>query len=65
MSCSTAPSVGEQTRFFIDLLGFKLSDSTDMMDFVRCCADHHSIALAQRQGPFLNHMAYEVAISTA
>lgn len=53
--------IEEQTRFFIDLLGFKLSDSTDMMDFIRCSADHHSIAVARGQGPSLNHMAYEVA----
>lgn len=53
--------VGDQTKFFIDLLGFKHSDSTDMMDFIRCCADHHSIAVARGQGPSLNHMAYEVA----
>ena len=32
-----------------------------MMDFIRCCADHHSIALARGDGPSLNHMAYEVA----
>ncbi|MEA2938121.1 MAG: hypothetical protein QOC56_1625 [Alphaproteobacteria bacterium] len=53
--------IEEQTNFFIDLLGFKLSDSTQMMDFVRCCADHHSIAMARGAGPSLNHMAYEVA----
>jgi catechol 2,3-dioxygenase len=54
-------NIEEQTKFFIDLLGFKWSDSTDMMDFVRCCADHHSIAMARGDGPSLNHMAYEVA----
>ena len=32
-----------------------------MMDFVRCSADHHSIAMARGNGPALNHMAYEVA----
>jgi catechol 2,3-dioxygenase len=48
------------TAFFIDLLGFRLSDSTDMMNFVRCSRDHHSIALARGEGPSLNHMAYEV-----
>ena len=53
--------IEEQTAFFIDLLGFKLSDSTDMMEFIRCCADHHSIAMARGDGPSLNHMAYEVA----
>ena len=31
-----------------------------MMDFVRCCSDHHSIALARGKGPSLNHMAYEM-----
>ena len=53
--------IDEQTQFFIDLLGFKHSDSTEMMDFIRCCADHHSVAFARGNGPTLNHMAYEVA----
>jgi len=56
-----AGSIAAETRFFIDLLGFRLSDSTHMMDFVRCSADHHSIAVARAQGPSLNHMAYEMA----
>ena len=48
------------TEYFVDLLGFKLSDRTAMMDFIRCNADHHSIAFA-RSGPVsLNHVAYEV-----
>ena len=53
--------IEDQTKFFIDLLGFKWSDSTDMMDFIRCCADHHSVAFARGNGPSLNHMAYEVS----
>jgi catechol 2,3-dioxygenase len=56
-----AGHIAHETKFFIDLLGFKLSDSTHMMDFVRCSADHHSIAFARAQGPSLNHMAYEMA----
>ena len=28
--------IDQQTSFFIDVLGFKRSDTTDMMDFVRC-----------------------------
>jgi catechol-2,3-dioxygenase len=52
--------IGDEVTFFLDLLGFKLSDSTHMMEFVRCSADHHSIALARAQGPSLNHMAYEM-----
>ncbi len=52
--------IEKQNRFFCDTLGFRLSDSTERMDFVRCSADHHSIALARGHGAGLNHMAYEV-----
>jgi catechol 2,3-dioxygenase len=52
--------VEKQTAFFLDVLGFKWSDSTVMMDFVRCCSDHHSVAFARGNGPTLNHMAYEM-----
>jgi catechol 2,3-dioxygenase len=52
--------IEQQTSFFVDTLGFKLSDKTDMMNFVRCSADHHSIAMAKGNGPCLNHMAYEM-----
>jgi catechol-2,3-dioxygenase len=51
---------GKQMPFFIDVLGFKHSDSTHMMDFLRCCSDHHSIALVRANGPSLNHVAYEL-----
>jgi catechol 2,3-dioxygenase len=50
----------DQVPFFIDVLGFKLSDSTRMMEFLRCCADHHSVAIFRDKGPSLNHVAYEV-----
>jgi catechol 2,3-dioxygenase-like lactoylglutathione lyase family enzyme len=53
--------IDEQTSFFQDLLGFRHSDSTEMMEFIRCCADHHSVAFARGNGPSLNHMAYEMA----
>jgi catechol 2,3-dioxygenase len=52
--------IEQQTAFFVDTLGFKWSDSTDMMDFVRCSGDHHSIAMARGNGPTLNHCAFEV-----
>jgi len=52
--------VPTQTAFFLDVLGFKWADSTKMMDFIRCCSDHHSIAFARGSGPSLNHMAYEM-----
>src|SRR5262249_61673982 len=40
--------------------GFRHSDSTDMMEFVRCTSDHHSLALVRTEGPSVNHMAYEM-----
>lgn len=52
--------IEKQNRFFCDVLGFRLSDATERMDFVRCSSDHHSIALARGHGAGLNHMAYEV-----
>ena len=52
--------VEKQTAFFLDVLGFKWADSTKMMDFIRCCSDHHSVAFARGHGPTLNHMAYEM-----
>lgn len=53
-------NIEKQNRFFCDVLGFRLSDVTERMDFVRCSSDHHSIALARGHGAGLNHMAYEV-----
>src|SRR5436190_415733 len=50
----------DQVPFFMDVLGFKLSDSTHMMEFLRCSADHHSIAIFRNNGPSLNHVAYEL-----
>jgi len=50
----------DQVPFFVDALGFKLSDSSQMMEFLRCSADHHSIAIFRNNGPSLNHVAYEL-----
>jgi catechol 2,3-dioxygenase-like lactoylglutathione lyase family enzyme len=52
--------LADQMAFFVDLLGFRLSDATHMMSFIRCSSDHHSMALARGSGPSLNHMAYEM-----
>ncbi len=46
--------------FWTDLLGFRLSDETDGIHFLRCSADHHSVALAKAEGPGLHHMAFEL-----
>jgi len=50
----------EQIVFFADVLGFKLTDSTHLMEFLRCSSDHHSVAIFRNNGPSLNHVAYEV-----
>src|SRR5205085_3514300 len=50
----------DQVPFFVDALGFKVSDSSQMMEFLRCSADHHSIAIFRNNGPSLNHVAYEL-----
>jgi catechol 2,3-dioxygenase-like lactoylglutathione lyase family enzyme len=46
--------------FLCDILGFKLSDRTDGIDFFHCSRDHHSVALGKIAGPGLHHMAFEL-----
>lgn len=48
------------TRFAIEMLGFRLSDRTRYMSFVRCDRVHHSIAFAQAELSSLNHIAFEM-----
>jgi catechol 2,3-dioxygenase len=45
-------------RFFTGTLGFTLSDTTRMMHFIRCNADHHNIAFAFAKESTLNHIAF-------
>lgn len=45
-------------RFFEEGLGFRLSDRTKIMAFMRCNSDHHSIALADSDANTLNHIAF-------
>jgi catechol-2,3-dioxygenase len=56
------PRMSEQEAFYT-LLGFQVSDRTQMgMSFLRCNADHHSIALARsaRGRTGLQHVAFDV-----
>ena len=46
--------------FFLDVLDFRLSDQTAMMEFLRCNADHHSVAFVRADNVSLNHMAFEM-----
>ncbi|MFM0155677.1 VOC family protein [Paraburkholderia sediminicola] len=50
--------VSTAQSFFEAALGFRLSDRTRIMAFMRCCSDHHSIALADAQQNSLNHIAF-------
>jgi catechol 2,3-dioxygenase len=45
-------------RFFIDALGFRLSDRSKIMAFVRCNSDHHAIVIADATVNGLNHVAF-------
>lgn len=47
--------------WYQDVLGFRTSDySANMMVFMRCNRDHHSIALVRAQYPSINHVAFEM-----
>jgi catechol 2,3-dioxygenase len=50
--------VAAAQRFYEEALGFRLSDRTKIMAFMRCNSDHHSIALADSNADTLNHIAF-------
>lgn len=45
-------------RFFEDGLGFRLTDRSRQMAFLRTNADHHAVVLAQAPVDTLNHIAF-------
>ncbi len=51
-------NVAEAQAFYANALGFKLSDRTRIMAFMRCNADHHNIAFADADNDCLNHIAF-------
>jgi catechol 2,3-dioxygenase-like lactoylglutathione lyase family enzyme len=55
-----SPNHKAATQFFIDVLGFRLSDWLgDFMSFLRCNEWHHRIAFLPGP-PCLNHVAYDM-----
>ena len=48
------------TRFAVEVLGFRLSDRSGFMNFVRCDRVHHALAYAQSNNSLLNHIAFEM-----
>jgi len=55
-----AVSREESERFAVEVLGFKVSDRTRHMTFVRCNRKHHSLAFAHAEAASLNHIAFEM-----
>ncbi|MEO7404177.1 MAG: VOC family protein [Burkholderiales bacterium] len=51
---------GASTAFLEKMFGWRLSDRTKIMDFVRCDSTHHAIAFAENSFASLNHIAFEV-----
>jgi catechol 2,3-dioxygenase len=49
------------TDFFEAVLGFKPTDRSKMMTFVRCNSDHHTVVLARAAVDTLNHIAFMMA----
>ncbi len=55
-----SPDHKAATQWFIDVLGFKLSDWLgDFMSFLRCNSAHHRLAILPGP-PCLNHVAYDM-----
>ncbi|MFN0303891.1 MAG: VOC family protein [Burkholderiales bacterium] len=48
------------SKFFTDVLAFRLSDRTRIMDFIRCNRDHHNLSFAKGNAPTLNHIAFHM-----
>jgi 2,3-dihydroxy-p-cumate/2,3-dihydroxybenzoate 3,4-dioxygenase len=48
------------TRYAQDVFGFKLSDRTRAMSFLRCDSTHHSVAYVDSDVSSLNHLAFEM-----
>ncbi len=46
------------SAFYTDVLGFRLTDRSKMMAFLRCNDDHHAVVLAEAPSNGLNHVAF-------
>lgn len=46
--------------FYQKALGFRLTDRTKLMAFVRCNSDHHAVVIADAKVNGLNHVAFQV-----
>lgn len=55
-----AHDVAACERFAVDVLGFRVSDRTRAMTFIRANRQHHAVAYAHAQIASLNHIAFEM-----
>ena len=46
--------------FFQTALGFRLSDRSKLMAFIRCNTDHHSLVITEADTNGLNHIAFQI-----
>lgn len=53
-------NVEASERYAVEKLGFKVSDRTAHMRFIRCNRKHHALAYAKSQFASLNHIAFEM-----
>jgi catechol 2,3-dioxygenase-like lactoylglutathione lyase family enzyme len=48
-------------RFFLDGIGFKVSDEVkDLATFMRCSSDHHNLVIISAPANYLHHSAWEL-----
>lgn len=53
--------LGGSSAFLTEVIGFRITDDTDHLRFLRCDnSDHHSVVLAYGSAPTLNHIAFEM-----
>jgi catechol-2,3-dioxygenase len=53
--------VENSERLFLQILGFKVSDSIRKVGkFMRCSSDHHNLMVSNAPGPFLHHTSWEL-----
>ncbi len=52
--------VDAEAAFYEKALGFRLTDRSKMMAFLRCNSDHHAVVLAEAKVNGLNHIAFLV-----
>jgi len=57
----TATDVGKVVDFYVNVLGFRVSDwRGDLFAFLRCGPDHHSLNFVRGEADTVHHVAFEV-----